>query len=89
MPPQAFKLAGHSAGAARFARNGLTFPLYRRNRRIRDRETAKGLIVAAAITFLLNARCWGPFSARSFALPDDQRVLTLHSTAPHAVARYD
>jgi hypothetical protein len=34
-------------------------PLYRSKRRSGATETAKGLIVAAAITFLLNAACWG------------------------------
>lgn len=34
-------------------------PLYRSRRRRGATETAKGLIVAGAITFLLNAACWG------------------------------
>jgi hypothetical protein len=34
-------------------------PLYRSKRRTGATETAKGLIVAASITFLLNAACWG------------------------------
>jgi drug/metabolite transporter (DMT)-like permease len=34
-------------------------PLYRRHRKRGTTETAKGLLVAGAITFLLNAACWG------------------------------
>jgi hypothetical protein len=34
-------------------------PLYLRHRKRGTSETAKGLIVAASITFLLNAACWG------------------------------
>jgi hypothetical protein len=34
-------------------------PLYLRSKRTGATETAKGLVIAAAITFLLNAGCWG------------------------------
>jgi hypothetical protein len=34
-------------------------PMVLRFRATGRRETAKGVIIAAAITFLLNASCWG------------------------------
>jgi hypothetical protein len=34
-------------------------PLWIHYRRARETETAKGLLIAASIVFLLNAGCWG------------------------------
>jgi ABC-type glycerol-3-phosphate transport system permease component len=41
-------------------------PFYRRFRRDGQTETAKGLVIAAAITFLLNASCWGLLMGGNF-----------------------
>lgn len=41
-------------------------PLYLRYRKTGQKNTAKGLVIAASITALLNASCWGVLSSLQF-----------------------
>jgi hypothetical protein len=59
-------LAGLTAAASAVALFGIgvvqaawVVPLLRYYRRMRETETAKGLLIGAGIVFLLNAGCWG------------------------------
>jgi membrane protein YdbS with pleckstrin-like domain len=63
LPPTLKNVLGTLAAAALFGigvvQAAWIVPLWRRYRAIGETETAKGLLIAAGIIFLLNAGCWG------------------------------